>query len=236
MMILTNQLVERLQHHHLFAGLSDDQWQPLLNSHTRTTLANGEPVFFQGDSASQFYFVAQGSIRLFRSTPSGHEKVIDLVNENNCFAEALMFTGQPIYPVNADAVGKSEIIGFKNSVFRELLQSNNDACLALLGQMSQRLHHQLLEIENLSLQNALHRLVNFLLQKINAQGETFTLGLPKRLLASRLGIQPETLSRLLRQLADQQAITVKKDVISVLNKEHLLGLASDNQPLRAPIK
>ena len=92
---------------------------------------------------------------------------------------------------------------------------------------------QLNEIENLSLQNALHRLVNFLLRELEANDGSMVLDVPKRLIASQLAIQPETLSRLLRKLSDAGIIAVDQMHLKLLDKSRLYDLATDNQPLRS---
>ena len=89
------------------------------------------------------------------------------------------------------------------------------------------------EIENLSLQNALHRLVNFLLRELEENHGSMVLDVPKRLIASQLAIQPETLSRLLRKLSDAEIIQVDQKQLTLLDKRRLYDLATDNQPMRS---
>jgi CRP-like cAMP-binding protein len=199
----------------------------------RTTLKSGASLFHQGDASERFYFVAEGKIRLFRIAPSGHEKVVDIVRAGQCFGEALMFRELKHFPVTADALSETTVIGFDNQTFLSILKNDSDICFALMTQMSQRLHSQLNEIENLSLQNALHRLVNYLLRELGENQGTMVLDVPKRLIASQLAIQPETLSRLLRKLTDADIISVDQKQLTLLDKDKLLNLAGDNQPLRS---
>src|SRR5690606_41525848 len=46
----------------------------------------------------------------------------------------------------------------------------SDACLRLLGDLSMRLHQRLNEVENLSLQNAVHRVARYLLKRLPPGG------------------------------------------------------------------
>ena len=232
-MIKNIQLIEQLCGHHLFSSLDQSQLDSLLVEAHKTSLKMGEILFHQGDRAERFYFVARGKVRLYRIAPSGHEKVVDIVREGQCFAEALMFKSVQHYPVTADALSNTEVIGFENQAFLSLLNTNKGLCFALLNQMSQRLHTQLNEIENLSLQNAMHRLVNYLLRELQTSGGSLTLDVPKRHLASQLAIQPETLSRLLRKLTDARIIQVDQNKLTLLDKEQLFQLSTDNQPMRA---
>jgi len=232
--VINDQAVtEIVSQHHLFSGLKEDQLKQLwVNTH-KVVLKQGECLFRQGDKAERFYFVIKGTMRLYRIAPSGHEKVVDIVRDGQCFGEALMFAEQTCYPVTSDALAAAEVIGFDNSMFMNLLRNNGDACFALMTRMSQRLHSQLNEIENLSLQNALHRLVNYLMQSLEGSNESLVLDVPKRHLASQLAIQPETLSRLLRKLTEANILKVEQNKLMLLDKQALYSLATDNHPLRA---
>ncbi|EAR08078.1 Crp/Fnr family transcriptional regulator [Reinekea blandensis] len=232
-MIQDPKVITNLSSHHLFSSLNEVQLSTLLRNATRRTLDEREVLFRQSEPADRFYYVSHGIIRLYRTSPSGHEKVVDIVREGQCFAEAIMFNAQERYPVTADAQVASEVIGIENGSFHGLLKSDNELCMALMRQMSIRLHSQLNEIENLSLQNALHRLVNYLLHDLQSPNDTLTFDIPKRLIASQLGIQPETFSRLLRKLEDNQLIQVSNRDLKILDRDGLYQLTRDNQPLRA---
>ena len=77
--------------------------------------------------------------------------------------------------------------------------------------LSVRLHMRLGELETLTLQNATQRFTLYLIQQLpNRAAETadIDLMLPKHLIAARLSMQPETLSRLMARLRDEGLITI----------------------------
>ena len=94
------------------------------------------------------------------------------------------------------------------------------ACLALLGDVCRRLHWQLQEIENLSITNATHRLVRFLVDQLEMTGKnqaTIELDLSRQVIAAKLSIKPETLSRLLRRLVNEHVLEVEGRRLKVLD-------------------
>ena len=99
----------------------------------RISLVDGEALFQQGDTATRFYLVVEGHMKLFRLAPDGNEKVIELVDTGHTFAEALMFLEQPRYPVGAVALGDTELISVDAADFSAILRDSVDLCLALLG-------------------------------------------------------------------------------------------------------
>ena len=169
-----------------------------------------------------------GSIRLYLSTPDGAEKVLHLVAPGETFAEAITFMDGECYPVNASALGKAEVLAFSNSTFREILRESTDTCFRLMADMSTWLKRQLNDINALTLQNASLRFTNFLLQQV-PPGRQFDvsieLGAPKHVIASRLSIQPESLSRILRNLQNAGLVRVEGNIIHIpdihqLDAEH----------------
>lgn len=227
------EIIKALRKHHQFSELTESQFSELMKQSHQVSLDQAEVLFHQGDPVSRFYFVAKGMLRLYRIAPSGHEKVIEIVRAGQCFGEALMFSEQTQYPVTSDALEPAIVVGFDNASFMNMLQTNKEVCFALMTRMSQRLHSQLNEIENLSLQNAMHRLVNYLLRSFDGIQGPIVLDVPKRHLASQLAIQPETLSRLLRKLSDAEILKIEKSNLELLDKDRLFELATDNQPLRS---
>ena len=91
-----------------------------------------------------------------------------------------------------------------------LLRKSPDTSLRMLGQLSRRLREQVHEIESLTLHNATTRLVSYLLRLAAGEhGESVVrLSMPKHVLASRLNIQPETLSRIFARLSRDGLIEV----------------------------
>ena len=65
-----------------------------------------EVLFRHGDPATHFFIVGEGKVKLSRTSPTGHEKVVSVVQSGNSFAEAVMFMEQESYPVTSPGVGE----------------------------------------------------------------------------------------------------------------------------------
>lgn len=213
-----------LKKHALFSKLSEEELTLLLSNARSVSYGSQEVIFSQDADAQYFYFVVSGTIRLYRIAPNGNEKVIEIMEAGETFAEAVMFMDQPNYPVTAETTKKSELIMMKNSDFHSILMKRPDICLKMLGSLSMRLHLRLNELEILSLQSATDRVVHYLLSKLPNDannGFEITLEIPKRVLASRLSMLPETFSRVLHKLTEKSIISVKSRKITVENIEEL---------------
>ena len=199
-----------LRSHHLFEPLSEEQLDQLMQGSQLLNLEKGDTLFRQGDPAHSFYFVISGAVKIYRLTPDGQEKVFEVLTNRQTFAEAMMLMDTPNYVASAQAVCPSQVYRFSNTAYMRLLEANQRLSFALLGKLSVRLHQRINEIETLSLKNATHRVVRYLMTQLNKEkdgGNSFELPMAKQLVAGHLSIQPETFSRIIRRLIDEGIIT-----------------------------
>lgn len=209
---------------HLFKGLSAQQLEKVLMQSTCHKLKKEQTLFSQGDEFSSFYIVRSGMVKLFRLSPDGQEKVIEVVSEGQSFAEALMFLDSPHFPVSCSALSEAEVICFNAAEFIKMLKQSPDTCLTLLGSMSQRIRGLVQEIDNLSVQTGRQRLAAYLLE-LAGENEKLHLPIPKSVLASRLSIKAETFSRIIKQLRNSETIVVDGAHIEIIDRDQLEDFA-----------
>ena len=218
---------------HLFDGMSDDEVDALRRSMRVRELGEGERLFDFGQPPTQFFYLESGQVKLFRNSAEGGEKVIEVIGARQTFAEAVMFMQRVKgYPVSAEAIAPSRVWAFDSATMVELLRGSADTCLNLLANLSIRLRHHVDEIERLTLHNATFRVVSFLLRQVpegTVSGTEVHLSMPKNVLASRLGVQPETFSRILGRLTKQGLVRVHRTDIVLQDLEGLRGLADPNR-------
>lgn len=183
----------------------------------------GELLFAKNDPGNRFFLVKTGTMKLFLLAEDGQEHVMELIGREHLFAEAVMFMGGR-YPVYAAALEPTRLIAFDADFFLGLLRGNTDLCLALLAAMSRRVHGLVTEIDRLTLQTGVQRFAQYLLaQPAQKTAGTHIVRLPasKQTIASLLGIQPETLSRILSKLRDDGLIQVSAETVVVLKPDAL---------------
>ncbi len=226
MSIISAEQREALRQNHLFRALSEQQLDELLRHVSVKTVQRDQHLFEEGNEANVFYLLQQGRVKLYKLSPTGQEKVIEIVRPGESFAEALMFLDIPAYPLNAQALADSELFMIKNKAFLQLLSESVETCFHVMADISMRLRGLLNEIDALTMQNASLRLVNYLLylaQEADSGDDAAKITLPaaKNIIASRLSIQPETLSRILTNLAGKGLISVEGLNIQVNDMEAL---------------
>ena len=215
---------QSVQSNLLITDLTEQQLESVRKHACCYELETGQALFRQGEAIHSFYILVSGRLKLSRLSPDGGEKVFDIINAGQSFAEAVVLTGEPGYPVSCLALEPSLAVGFDAAHFKSLLENNSQACFNLIARLSRRLHWHVNEMDQLAQYNAACRLGWFLLFELesNRAGSTeVELNVPKNVLASRLSIKPETFSRTLKRLSKLDLIEVQDNRIKVLDVERL---------------
>ena len=209
----------RLQPTDFFSGFDDSQFASLQSGLMLKQLNAGDFLFLEGEPPSFFYYVNSGQIKLTRVSQKGDEKVFEVVRERGVFAEALMFSNAPGYPVNAQAITDSEVICINAAQYLSLLHKSPNSCFKVMACLSVKLHDRLNEIDRLTLHSAAYRLAYWLVDQQSKAKESNNVNLstPKNTIASNLSIKPETLSRLLKRLSKLGFISVQKANIELID-------------------
>jgi CRP-like cAMP-binding protein len=210
----------------IFQRLAPEQLERVAEKAVRVRLSENDSLFQQQDPAKRFYLLSSGQMKLYRLGREGNEKVIEIINPGDTFAEALMFLQNPSYPVNAQAIKTSELISIDAADFVSILSESTGTLLLLAADLSQRLHGMVGELNDLSLHSGTCRVANFFIHHMDDEVNEFELSLPKQVLASRLSIKPETLSRIFRRMTNAGLISIESNRIKVLDRTQLLDLAT----------
>jgi CRP-like cAMP-binding protein len=222
-MLTDTYVLNELRQHPLFGKLPAPVFQDVCNRASWRKLDSSSVVFHQGEAAERFYFLLEGQVTLTRVLPEGVEKLVEVIHPGQSFAEALLFSGVPFYPVTANAQRQGSLVSIDGAHYRKVLEEQPKICLDLLASFSMRLHQRLNEMDTLSLANASQRVVRYLNQEQSGDNGEVQLCVPKRMIASQLGIQPETFSRILHRLIDAGLIAMDRRNIRILDNHNLLN-------------
>jgi CRP-like cAMP-binding protein len=223
-MLMRTDWLRLLRSHHLFTALGRAIRPDRARSHGRAR-RSGQPLFRRGEEADAFYVVASGRMKLSLYAADGAEKVVDVLGPGRSCAEALMFNDSPRYGHHPRR-WRIRWLRVPAASFRRLLHANDAACFRMLAELSPRLHAHLREIEALTLQNASQRLAFHLAQRAatpGGDGQLARLPEPRAVIASQLGMQPETLSRLVRQFTDAGLIEAEGRDLRITDVARLLA-------------
>jgi CRP/FNR family transcriptional regulator len=210
----------------LFKGLSESQLDEIGAIAIDRQYERGQSIFMEGDEADGFYIVAEGQVKIFKTSLEGKEQILHIYGPGHPFGEVPVFSGSQ-FPANALALVKSRVIFLPRKAFVRLIAEHPSLSMNMLGELSMRLRQFTVQIENLSLKEVPSRLASYLTVLAEEQGETdkVSLTISKSQLASLLGTIPETLSRIFAKMTAQNLIQVDGKEIHLLDVEGLEDLA-----------
>ena len=219
----------------LFGDLAPAELDRIAAGTTELHVPRGEVIVNRGDPCVGFHLVVYGQVKLAIVTTQGGEKIVDLIVPGYSFGEAVMFMERPYY-VMAQAVADSFVLHISRRVVFEEIERDPAFARKMLAGLSRRLHGLVTDVESYSLQSGTGRLIGYLLRHDERQGGppeaaqpgsnvpyVVTLTTSKTIIASRLNLTPEHLSRILHELATAGLISVEGRDIRILDVDKLRG-------------
>ncbi len=173
----------------------------LMTAANLVNLRPGQALFRQGEPATSFSIIVEGWVKLYRVTPAGDEVVLNVLTRGESFAEAVTFaSGQ--YPAAASAVTRARVLTIPADHVVSCIREMPDIAIAMIASTSHHLHWMAQRVEQLIAQSATQRVADFLISLAQCNKGSCTIPLPyeKSVIAGRLGLQPESLSRVFAKL------------------------------------
>lgn len=160
-------------------------------------------LFSAGDPADAFYAVLAGTVHLFALNEEGEQSLVTLVGPGETFAEAALF-GAGLFPVNAEIQAGAVLARFDGPAFLRMVREDQAIGFRMLESLMARQVFLIHEIRRLKAHSPSERLASYLLSLMESGSWPGHGRLPvrKQLIASRIGIEPESLSRALRRLGE----------------------------------
>lgn len=201
----------------IFQHLSSDDMEHIHQFIRPKRFAKGEFVQLAGYYVPELLILNRGNVKVYRGDETGTEQVIRLLQPGDYLGEAAVFSTQAVQ-YDAVALEDSTFCSLDKDHLYQILRSNPELSIKILGDMSQRLQSAETQLESLGQKPAEQRLLDTLHHYADGQ-TTFTLRISKKDLASQIGVRPETLSRLLKRLQDDHFILLDRKTITFLSSK-----------------
>jgi len=190
----------------------------------------GATLFEQGDRAQSVYIVVDGWVKLYRMTVAGAEAVVGVFTRGRSFGEAAAFRND-VYPVSAEAVTDCELVQVPAAHLLDLMRSRPEVCVGILSATFAHLHALVEQVEQLKAQTGAQRVAQFLLSLAPCESGACTVVLPydKVLIAGRIGIKPESLSRAFARLKPY-GVSIRQNHAAIADMGRLADFAEGDSP------
>ena len=177
-------------------------------------IAKGNIIYHEGDACENIGIIISGKIDIVSYSFQGKELLINSLKAGDIFGNNLLFSSSPVFRGDVVAKEKSVVAFISRENLVYLLQNNKEFLDLYLQAQSDKAKALTARIQLLSFPNAEERL--FYYASKNNGVITFK---NVTTLAATLGVQRETLSRLLTSLIKRHLIKKEKGKITVLKKK-----------------
>lgn len=188
----------------LFARLPEAVRRGMAAATGVRVVAPGTRLTTYGAPAAEMFIVLDGYVKL--TVPAG---TIDVVGRGAVFGESAV-TGLGTYLTGAEALDGVRVAAVDGSAVRALLAGDMALVMRMMGVLSASLRGLVGQVSDLKLKTTTQRLAMYLLELGGREDGEVAVSLPftKRVVAEKLGMTPESLSRSLTAL---EALGVRQD-------------------------
>lgn len=181
----------------------------------------GDVLFYEGDPCSGLFVIAQGSVKIYKTSGSGREIMLSIDTGPSSVAEVPLFDGGP-YPATVSAVNDVLAYVVSKHDFHAACLQNPNLPLKVLAVVGQRLRHLVRIVESVTFGSVRQRLAAALLEFGDQAGsDAFPLPVTHEELALRLGTVREVVSRNLSRFQAEGLLRVQRREVQLLNRAGL---------------
>lgn len=192
-----------------------------------------DQIVSEGELPKHLHFLLDGLVEL--SAGQGKKRsTIGFLHPKDAFILAAVVTDAP-YLMTARAIGPARLLMVPAHRFRSVMGCNSRIAAATSIELGQAFRCMVRQLRAHTLKSAGMRLATYLACEFKRLGQPSSMSLPfsKRVLASHLGIEPESLSRLFISLG-QHGVEIRGDAIFIRNLDALERLAELNPAFDEP--
>ena len=177
-------------------------------------------LFREGESADMLHCVLSGYVRVYKLDPDGREADVELYGPGDLIGASVVLDGGR-YGATAQAAEPSLIARFDLKRVRDIAGRRPDLSLGLATTLSGQLRRAFASLADDRLHTAPQRVAHYLLAHCpDGRVASFRLPYQKSLLAGKLGLAPEALSRAFSMLRDH-GVSVRGRLVQISDPEAL---------------
>ncbi len=206
-----------------FAGLerAGDVLASLAKATLEERYERGKLLYLEGDAGRGLYYLVEGQVRMFKSSPDGRELTLELIGPGQTFNEVAVLDGAPT-PTSAEALEASLVWLIPTEIVLHLLETEPTVARAVVNDLASRMRHLTMLVGELSLKQVTARVAKILLSQVE-QGAILGVGISNQLttqmtqqqMASMAGTVREMVGRALRTLQKSGAIEPRRGYIII---------------------
>jgi len=206
-----------------FQGVEPDVMRDLMATAHTAQYQKGTVFLAQGEQVLRYYMMLEGWCGASKGNAEGQETILQLFRRGDFLFESAAEVPVDFCPMNLLALTQVHLLTLSPTAVRDAVKRSPIFAANVLAASIQQCQNLRDHIEHLTLHNAEQRVGRFLLQlRLNtgSGGTDIVLPFDKSLIATYLGIKPETLSRVF-QVFRERGFTIERSHLTMPSRQAL---------------
>lgn len=214
MISLTASQIRSIQHAFpCFSHVLHENWK---SAHILTITSSTPHAIREGHILQHAMFIINGSIRVFKISPTGKEITLYRVQSGQCCVLMMAsILGETEYEASVSIEAETEVLLLPVTEFRSWMDTTKPIRQYIYKQFIDRMTNVTKLLENVAFEPIPYRIAEFL---FIASTQSETLQITHEQLAVELGTAREVITRNLKELASKGALALQRGKITVLNR------------------
>jgi CRP-like cAMP-binding protein len=219
----------------LFRGLDAPAIAEVLRGAQARELADGAPLFLQGDPVLALFVIDRGWVRLVQHTADGEEVIVRTVGAGEIVA-GVAILDKRTYPVSALCEGACRVLAWPRAGMQALVLRYPSLRTNIMATIADRMQESLSRIRELSTESVAQRVARTLVRLARENGKPHGGGtlidqpLGRQQLADLAGASMFTASRLLAAWTRDGILETGRQRVALLAPERLRRIAEGEEP------
>ncbi len=204
-----------------------DEMHDRLESHDIVEYKKKQVIYSEGQHPNKLFYIESGKIKIYKSSESGKELIIDLLSPGDFFGYASLIENK-VYEEFAEALEESSIRIIPRKEFEELISNNHEIALKVIKLLANDISEKEQQLVALAYHSLRKRVADSLLtlkKKYDVENaEHFSISISREDLANIAGTATESLIRTLSDFKAEKLIEIKDGKITILEEKKLAQL------------
>lgn len=215
-----------LRENNFFCNLRDTNLKVFESLKITNAYPKGSTLFMQGQPSNGVFILCQGRVKLSTCSRDGKVIILHIAEPGEIIGLSSTVTDS-VHIATAEVLEPCQVNFIKNSDFLEFLQSNAEACLSAVKQLSVNYQTAYLQICSLGLSNSVSdKLAMLFLGWCGAgcsehESVHLKVSYTHEEIAQMIGTSRETVTRLLKEFKDRHLISLKGSDLVIHDKKKL---------------
>lgn len=233
--------LDLIQRFHYFEGISERILEPLEGYFIPKELERGDSLWYEGEEAVMFTFVAEGRMKVVKNRSDGKEIILGLFEEGEPIGHVAVFDEMD-YPASAVALADTLVLQIHRSHFLGTLRDEPDLMEAVLRNVMDRNFQLVQRLHDVTISSAEQRLALLFdklmyscgMRKRNEEGDMYVLvpvPLSRGELAQLINTRSETAVRLMSDWRERGLVETVDAGFEVYQPDELRDRAGTGEEL-----